>query len=479
MSITPRHLAGLAGNYTFADDHPIATTPVTKPRSQSRPISRTDLARNTVLPLTPPSSDNDNENFKTGVVGEVPLSASSARPVLGRVKSESKKDKDKGMRMKGESAGVEVKVRDFGRKAIVEDEEEQEAQDQDYEEKVQIGDTKEFQKISTSGSISTDLQKPSISLAAPTTIATSTSASPSTKTPAPASTLESLKRSRLISKLGRDMYLYRLSHMQAVRSGGRRRRWIAPGQVRVLKALIALDEKERARESEEPRRPAGTSASAKEQEDQDEVGDLLVSHLKGLLRAKTPVLSESPVPVTPAATEQIKVETEEETTVSLPRINFPPITFSLDRETLPTPTSNPIRYPRGYIPPTNTFQSSAEESTAEEVSVEFIKPVPKVIKVLQGMTGRMREKFEGEAWVRRLDDEVQAGLAEGEVKVESDTEAETDSGMRQVRDEVERFLVDGKEGEVRWEEGVGRLVSQVKVEEGSEVFGDVYVFLDQ
>jgi hypothetical protein len=78
-----------------------------------------------------------------------------------------------------------------------------------------------------------------------------------------------------------------------------------------------------------------------------------------------------------------------------------------------------------------------------------------------------------------LDDEVQAGLAEGEVKVESDTEAETDSGMRQVRDEVERFLVDGKEGEVRWEEGVGRLVSQVKAEEGGEVFGDVYVFLDQ
>lgn len=465
MSITPRHLAGLAGNYTFADDHPTTTTPlVTKPRSQSRPISRTDLARNTVLPLTPPSSDNDNENFKKGVVGEVPLSASSARPVLGRVKSDSKKDKDKGMRTKGDVGGVEVKVRDFGRKVIVE-EEEQEDQDQDYEETVQIGDTKDLP-------ISTDLQKLSVSSAASTAVATSTLSSATAST-------TSLKRSRLISKLGRDMYLYRLSHMQAVRSGGRRRRWIAPGQVRVLKALIALDEKEKGGEMHVTRRPAGTSASVKEQEDQDEVGELLVSHLKGLLRAKTPVLSESPVPVTPAPTEQIKVETEEETTVSLPRINFPPITFSLDRETVPSPTSNPIRYPRGYIPPKNTFQSSAEESTAEEVSVEFIKPVPRVIKVLQGMTGRIREKFEGEAWVRRLDDEVQAGLVEDEVKVESDIEAETDPGMRQVRDEVERFLVDGKEGEVRWEEGVGRLVSQVKAEEGSEVFGDVYVFLDQ
>lgn len=463
MSITPRHLAGLAGNYTFADDHPTTTPLVTKPRSQSRPISRTDLARNTVLPLTPPSSDNDNENTKTGVAGEVPLSASSARPVLGRAKPESKKDK--GMRVKGDAGGVEVKVRDFGRKVIVEEEEEQEDQHQDYEEKVQIGDTKDLP-------ISTDLQKLSVSSAASTAVATSTLSS------AIASTT-SLRRSRLISKLGRDMYLYRLSHMQAVRSGGRRRKWIAPGQVRVLKALIALDEKDRGREREEPRRPAGTSANVKAQENQDEVGDLLVSHLKGLLRAKTPVLSESPVPVTPAATEQIKVEVEEETTVSLPRINFPPITFTLDRETLPTVTSNPIRYPRGYIPPINTFQSSAEESTAEEVSVEFIKPVPKVIKVLQGMTGRMREKFEGEAWVRRLDDEVQAWLVEDEVKVESDTEAETDSAMRQVRDEVERFLVDGKEGEVRWEEGVGRLVSQVKVEEGGEVFGDVYVFLDQ
>lgn len=470
MSITPRHLAGLAGNYTFADDHPTTTPLVTKPRSQSRPISRTDLARNTVLPLTPPSSDNDNENFKKGVAGEVPLSASSARPVLGRVKSESKKDK--GMRMKGDVGGVEVKVRDFGRKVIVEEEEEQEDQDQDYEEKVQIGDTKDLQKITTSVSVGTDVQKLSVVSAASTAVATSTLSSATAST-------TSLKRSRLISKLGRDMYLYRLSHMQAVRSGGRRRRWIAPGQVRVLKALIALDEKERGREREEPRRPAGTSVSVKEQKDQDEVGDLLVSHLKGLLRAKTPILSESPVPVTPAPTEQIKAEAEEEITVSLPRINFPPITFTLDRETLPTPTSNPIRYPRGYIPPTNTFQSSAEESTAEEVSVEFIKPVPKVIKVLQGMTGRMREKFEGEAWVRRLDDEVQAGLVEGEVKGESDTEAETDSGMRQVRDEVERFLVDGKEGEVRWEEGVGRLSSQVKVEDGSQVFGDVYVFLDQ
>lgn len=471
MSITPRHLAGLAGNYTFADDHPTTTPPlVTKPRSQSRPISRTDLARNTVLPLTPPSSDNDNENFKTGVAGEVPLSASSSRPVLGRVKSEVKKDK--GTRVKGDSAGAEVKVRDFGRKVIVEEEEEQEDQGEDYEERLQARDTKDLQNITTSVPISTDVQKPSVPSAAPTTVA------PSTLSSATASTT-SLKRSRLIAKLGRDMYLYRLSHIQAVRSGGRRRRWIAPGQLRVLKELIALDEKEEGGERQVTRRPAATSGNVKAQEDQDEVGNLLVSHLKGLLRAKTPVLSESPVPVTPTPTEQIKVEVEEGTTVSLPRINFPPITFTLDREMLPTPTSNPIRYPRGYIPPTNTFQSSAEESTAEEVSVEFIKPVPKVIKVLQGITGRMREKFEGEAWVRRLDGEVQAGLVEGEVKVESDTEAETDSGMRQVRDEVERFLVDGKEGEVRWEEGVGRLVSQVKVEDGSQVFGDVYVFLDQ
>ena len=254
---------------------------------------------------------------------------------------------------------------------------------------------------------------------------------------------------------------------------------MTPGQVRVLKALLALDQKE-----ESERNPAKTAQAIKQEtpRDSDEVGAMLIDHLKGILQAKTPILTDSPLPITP---NKLGIDVKAEADVSdleVIDVKVEPTPFpTFEREPPlflrrpPTPGSNPIRYPRGYVP-FAAFHSSAEESTGEEVSIEFVKAVPRVIKVLQGMTSRMRDKFEGEAWVRRLDDEVKAGL----IKFESDVEeAVVEGKTRMVRDEVERFLVDGKQGEVTWEEGVGKLVSRVKVEEGQEEYGDVHVFLDQ
>lgn len=257
----------------------------------------------------------------------------------------------------------------------------------------------------------------------------------------------------------------------------------------MVKALLALDREERAQ---------GQSRLVKKKENKneseevvDDVGDMLINHLKGMLVAKTPVLVDSPLPITSTPSEiqvEVKIEDHQDVIEIKPEPTSTPFP-TFDREPPlflrrpPTPGSNPIRYPRGYIPPTPAADKSS--STGEEVSVEFIKAVPRVVKVLQGMTGKMRRVFEGEAWVRALDDQVKAGLVDSDIEdssavgvVKKEEGTEEGNAKRMVKDEVEHFLVEGKQGDVKWEEGVGRLISRVKVDDEEE-YGDVYVFLDQ
>jgi hypothetical protein len=186
----------------------------------------------------------------------------------------------------------------------------------------------------------------------------------------------------------------------------------------------------------------------------DEVELMLMSHLKSLIPS-----SSSPS-ISPSA-EIVKPEVE-----LAPSPSPSPVPVLIEKPLFlrrpPTPT---IRYPRGYIPPTPLFSPETEK---QEVQVEFKRSKSRNVKVMELMTEKMRRVFEGEAWVRRLDEEVTTANDEEE------TEGVQIEG---VRGEVERYLNEGKGGRVQWDEGVGKLIRSLETGEGEE--GDVYLFLDQ
>ena len=488
MSITPRQLAGLAGNYNVCD-HPVSsvlTTPTpnptlvvgksknkNKPKRSKKPITQSqnvtltqsDLSRAIVLPLTPPTSDNE----KLGtMIADVSKGLGQGDPLLCETSSAS------GAPRMG--ASERVKVKDFGVKRVILEEEEDEDVDFGSEGvKVEHTDVERGEPQSTV----IDLVEQQTKSASASHTEIEIVIVKSDPEPARRPTTRN-KNAALRKGLRRYMVLYRLGQLKRARKLDEL--FLAD---EVLRGLMRLDL------GGASGRKAIKGALAREQVQvksdearigEDEVGDQLMKRLQGMLQVKsqaTPAIFSTPA--TADELVDIKPKIEATSPSSSPAISTPFPVFEKEPPLFlrrpPTPNSNPIRYPRGYIPPTPFVSStSADES---EVSVEFVKAKPRIVKVMESMTTKMRERFEGEAWVRKLDDECRV---EEEVRVEED---------EVVRTKVERYLVEGRKGEVRWEEGVGKLFvpkargqKAVKQEEGDEVedeeeFGDVYAFLDQ
>lgn len=490
MSITPRQLAGLAGNYNVCDQPipsftistsspSIAASTTGKPKNKNKPkrskkpitqsqnttLTQSDLSRSIVLPLTPPTSDNEKLGIRTVDVDDGgPEELGRGDPLLRETSSAS-----------GETRVEQkerVRVKDFGVKRIVLEEEEDEDEDVDYgKEEVEIEHaTLEQGEPQTTADDLEGQKTESVSNTEIEIVESEPTRRPTTRN----------KNAALRKGLRRYMVLYRLGQLKRARKLDEL--FLAD---EVLRGLMRLDL------GGAPSRKAIKGITSRDQAQikpdaagrrEDEVGDQLMKHLQGMLQVKsqaTPATTPTPAAANELVDIKPKIEPASPSSSPVPSTPFPvferePPMF-LRRP--PTPSSNPIRYPRGYIPPTPFVSStSADES---EVSVEFVKAKPRIVKVMKSMTSKMRERFEGEAWVRKLDDECRV---EEELRVEED---------EVVRTKVEEYLVEGRKGEVRWEEGVGKLFvpnargqKAIKQEEGMEVedeeeFGDVYVFLDQ
>jgi hypothetical protein len=495
MSITPRQLAGLAGNYNVCDQ-PITssfTTSTTSPtvaavtagkpknknkskrskkpitQSQNVTLTHSDLGQSIVLPLTPPTSDNEKLGTKSADINNGGSGVLDHGDSLLRETSS----------VPGET-GVEhkerVKVKDFGVKRVVLEEEEEE---EDEEQEDTDHGTEEL-KVEHASLEPSALKATAIDLEGHQTESVSDSETGIVESEPTRRPTTRSKNAALRKGLRRYMVLYRLGQLKRARKLNEL--FLAD---EVVRGLMRLDL------GGVPSRKAVKGASSRDQAQikpgvvgrrEDEVGDQLMKHLQGMLQVKSqasPAMTPTPAPADEPIDIKPKIEATSPSSSPAPSTPFPVFEKEppLFLRRPPTPSSNPIRYPRGYIPPTPFISStSADES---EVSVEFVKAKPRIVKVMESMTTKMRERFEGEAWVRKLDDEC---------RVEEESRVEEEEV---VRTKVERYLVEGRKGEVRWEEGVGKLFvakargqKAVKQEDGVEVedeeeFGDVYVFLDQ
>lgn len=455
----------------------IPTSTASKPKKKNKPkrskkpittsqnitLTQSDLSRSVVLPLTPPTSDNEKLVTSSGDVYDGDVGdLGHAVPLLRETSS-----------VPGErriEQRERVKVKDFGIKRVVLEEDEDE--DEDYGKEEVQAELVGLERGEPKATV-IDLGEPqteSVSNAEIEIIESEPTRRPTSRS----------KNAALRKGLKRYMVLYRLGQLKRARKLDEL--FLAD---EVLRGLMRLDL------GGAPSRKAIKGATSRDQvqikpdvagQREDEVGDQLMKHLQGMLQIKsqaTPAMTPTPAVADELVDIKPKIESASPSSSPAPSTPFPVFEKEppLFLRRPPTPSSNPIRYPRGYIPPTPFVSStSADES---EVSVEFVKAKPRIVKVMESMTTKMRERFEGEAWVRKLDDECRV---EEEVRVEED---------EVVRTKVEKYLVEGRKGEVRWEEGVGKLFvakarsqKAIKHEDGvvvddEEEFGDVYVFLDQ
>lgn len=125
----------------------------------------------------------------------------------------------------------------------------------------------------------------------------------------------------------------------------------------------------------------------------------------------------------------------------------------------PTPQNNTVRYFRG------SSQQPLSDPEEGPVEVEYALPEPKDIKTLKAMAPRLLETFgHSEQWIKRLDQELKRDR----------------SKWGKLGEDVEKWLVEGYEGKVVWNEGVGKLIKEDQESENDgEEDGDVHVFLDQ